>query len=57
MMKILDYERVNGSADRDDTALVAQIIPTVEEVGRPQSILIGVPTTSSSLPKASTQTV
>jgi len=27
MMKLLDYVKVNGTQDRDDTILVAQIIP------------------------------
>lgn len=27
MMKVLDYEKVNGTQDRDDTILVAHIIP------------------------------
>jgi hypothetical protein len=30
LMKVLDYEKVNGSQDRDDTLLVAQIIPRHE---------------------------
>ena len=27
MMKILDYSKVNGTQDRDDTMLVAKIVP------------------------------
>jgi Major intrinsic protein len=27
MMKVLDYEKVNGTQDRDDTVLVAHIVP------------------------------
>ena len=27
MMKILDYQQVNGTQDRDDTILIAHIIP------------------------------
>lgn len=26
-MKVLDYEKVNGKQDRDDTILIAQLIP------------------------------
>ena len=27
MMKVLDYEKVNGTQDRDDTILIAHIMP------------------------------
>ena len=27
MMKVLDYQKVNGTQDRDDTILIAHIIP------------------------------
>jgi len=27
MMKVLDYDKVNGTQDRDDTILIAKIIP------------------------------
>jgi hypothetical protein len=34
MMKVLDYEKVNGTQDRDDTLLVAQIIPRSSETNQ-----------------------
>ena len=30
MMKVLDYDKVNGTQDRDDTILVAHIMPRPE---------------------------
>ena len=30
MMKVLDYDKVNGTQDRDDTILVAHIMPRTE---------------------------
>lgn len=30
MMKVLDYDKVNGTQDRDDTILIAKIIPRPE---------------------------
>ena len=35
MMKVLDYEKVNGTQDRDDTILVAQILPRTGEKSQP----------------------
>jgi aquaporin related protein len=33
MMKVLDYDKVNGTQDRDDTILVAHIMPRPESSG------------------------
>jgi len=30
MMKVLDYDKVNGTQDRDDTILVAHVMPRPE---------------------------
>lgn len=36
MMKILDYDKVNGTQDRDDTILVAKIIPHDSNASQPR---------------------
>ena len=35
MMKVLDYGKVNGTQDRDDTMLVAKIVPYHPDVSQP----------------------
>ena len=34
MMKVLDYGKVNGAQDRDDTILVAKIVPHHSNVSK-----------------------